>query len=145
MLGGAILLAAGVGSWVVANSDAERHDVLYQLTNFSNLSLEQKVQEASAIIFCKHKRKAGSVICIVAEILKERNEANFRYRIDDISPDVIRSARSDVDYGDGEVLFFIASESRPVYAVSVSDDGWLRGPDHISLDQLRMLAMQAKQ
>jgi hypothetical protein len=79
---------------------------------FDRLSPEQRVQAASVIALAKWQKSGSALRCVISEILKQRPNTKFYYKVGDEFRAGNQRATENADFGDGEILFFTGSPAR---------------------------------
>lgn len=98
--------------------------------------LEEQLEAASVVALSTWRKDGGDYRAVITEILKHREGTNFAYKVGD---EVRRSRRNDragVDYGEGEVMFFMGSPAKLEYSIAYSE-GRLRNDEGSEISALR--------
>jgi len=83
-----------------------------ELSDFDQRIVESTVQSASVIALAKWERSRCTLRCVVTDILKQAPGSAFHYKVGDEISDLDEEVASDLNYGDGQVLFYTGSPAR---------------------------------
>jgi len=83
-----------------------------ELDDVDRRIVESTVQSASVIALAKWERSRCTLRCVVTDILKQAPGSAFHYKVGDEISDLDEEVASDLNYGDGQVLFYTGSPAR---------------------------------
>jgi hypothetical protein len=112
-------------------------------SEFDRLPPEQRVQSASVIALAKWQRSGSTLRCVISEILKQRPDTVFYYKVGDEFRAGNQRATENADFGDGEVLFFTGSPARLELATAYRDDR-ITGLGDMPISTLREIIRTSK-
>ena len=115
--------------------DAFLTDPDVTLSGFSSLPVDRQLELASAIVIAEYSGPEGEEVAIITEILKLAEGTEFNYQVGD---EFWRGIRREpgVEYGDGEIAFFVGSPATLTYTMTFYH-GRMLGLGEMTLDQLR--------
>lgn len=107
--------------------------------DFNTLSAEEKIRRARGILLTRNQQEGGKRKAIVLEILKQPKGEPFEYAVGEEYPDLSRYGGEASSRGDGDVVFFVNSDSQLTVSYSYRD-GRIGGLQDMPLELLRALA-----
>ena len=117
---------------------------LEQYNNFGDWPVEKRIQAASVIAIGRYQKSDSTLKCIISEVLKQKSDAAFYYKVGDEFPHGNQHIRENTTYGDGQILFFTGSPATFRFSCSFTGDR-IGGLGDMPLSQLRELIQKSKQ
>ena len=105
--------------------------------------VESRVQSASVIALTKWERSRCTLRCVVTDILKQAPGSAFSYKVGDEISDLDEQVASNINYGDGQVLFYTGSPARLEQAATYCGDR-IAGLGGIPISNLREIVGRSK-
>lgn len=109
--------------------------------NYEDISIQEKIRLSSLIFLTKHEIRNGGVRNIIIEILKQTKFSEGKYRVGDYFHRLDSDLVSNMDYGEGEIVFFSGPGVEFARSVSYSNNA-LRTDNGMSLDEFRELVRE---
>lgn len=110
--------------------------------SFGNWSPEKQVEAASVIAVGEWQKSGSTLKCIISEILKQAPNTAFYYKVGEEIRAERRPVRENIDYGDGEVMFFTGSPPTHRFSASIRGNR-ISGMGDMPMDELRRLIHQS--
>jgi len=114
-----------------------------ELSDFDRGFVESRVQSASVIALTKWERSRCTLRCVVTDILKQAPGSAFSYKVGDEISDLDEQVASNINYGDGQVLFYTGSPARLEQAATYCGDR-IAGLGGIPISNLREIVGRSK-
>ena len=124
-------------------SSAERSSAM-DYNSFHDWPIEKQIESSSIIALAKWEKSESAWKCIITEILKQKPNTKFYYRVGDEYRLGSRPVRDDTDYGDGQILFFTGSPASFRFSTSFKGDR-LVGLGEMPISELRELIRKSGQ
>ena len=115
-----------------------------EFNNFHDWPVEKQVQAASVIAIGKYQKSGDTLKCMISEILKQKPDAAFYYKIGDEFRPGSQVMRDNTTYGDGQIIFFAGSPASFRYSCGFTGDR-IRGMGGMPLSELRELIRKSKE
>ncbi len=105
---------------------------------------QKKVRAASVIALARYQKSGSTLRCIVTEMLKQTPNTTFHYKVGDEFRAGSQEIRENIDYGDGEILFFVGSLAEHCESMPFSGDR-IRWMGDMPIAQLRQMIRDSTQ
>lgn len=122
-------------------SSSERSSVM-EYNSFHDWPIEKQIESSSVIALAKMEKSESTWKCIITEILKQKPNTQFYYKVGDEYRHGSYPVRDDTDYGDGQILFFTGSPASFRYSTTFKGDR-LNGLGDMPIRELRELIQKS--
>jgi hypothetical protein len=112
-------------------------ETIEEFNSFHTLPVERQVEKSSVIVLAKWEKSGSMLKCIVSEVLKQVPNTKFYYKVGDEYRSGSQPVRDDnVDYGDGQIIFFTGSPASGRFSTAWKGDR-LTGLGDMPINELR--------
>lgn len=137
------VIANHINAALLGEKSLMSHRPVDEFNGFSDWTVEKQIQSASVIAITTFKKDGGKLISIITAIPKQAAGNAFNYQIGDEYARGTRYERENMEYGDGEVIFFTGSP--PMMRLSMTyANGRVTGLGDIPIAKLNELINASK-
>ena len=115
-----------------------------EFNNFHDWPVEKQIQAASLIAIGKYQKSGDTLKCIISEILKQKSDTAFYYKVGEEFPHGNIHIQNNTKYGDGQIMFFTGSPASFRYSCSFTGDR-IGGLGDMPMSKLRELVQKSQQ
>jgi hypothetical protein len=114
-----------------------------EFNSFHDWPVEKQIEASSVIAIGKYQKSGDTLKCIISEILKQKPNTAFYYKVGDEFRFGNVHIRDNTNYGDGQILIFTGSPASFRYACGFTGDR-IGGMGDMPLSELRELIRKSK-